>query len=273
MKDPLVPIIYQVKAQIPETHDIFTLVLARQDAQTIHPFFPGQFNMLYLFGVGECAISLSGPPDRPQELMHTVRAVGHVTTCMQKLKEGDEIGVRGPFGSHWPLNKTQCDVLIVAGGVGLAPLRSLLLDLIDKRDHYQNITLLYGGRTPDDILYQSEMEKWEKKGIEVKVTVDTAEVTWSGRVGVVTKLIEPHMHAPDNTLVFLCGPEIMLKFAIHELLRVNTDTRHIYMAMERNMQCAVGFCGHCQYGPYFMCKDGPIFSYEQIKHWLPIKEL
>ncbi len=270
MVNKLQPKIYRVKSNIRETHDTFTLVLAADDAP--QTFLPGQFNMLYLYGVGESAISLSGNPGNSQEIVHTIRSVGYVTNGLKKLKEGDEIGIRGPFGSSWPLSKTECDVLIIAGGVGLAPLRSALYALLQKRAHYNKITLLYGARTPDEILYQQEMEEWRRQGIEVKVSVDTADVTWKGSVGVVTRLIEKNIDS-SNTLVFLCGPEIMLKFAIHELHRAKIEPQNIHMAMERNMQCAVGFCGHCQYGPYFICKDGPIFSYEHIRPWLNIKEL
>lgn len=269
----LLPAIYQVKSNIQETHDIFTLVLSKRDAGRLPPFLPGQFNMLYLFGIGECAISLSSRLDQTHEIAHTIRKVGYVTNGLEKLKEGDEIGIRGPFGSFWPLTKKNCDVLVVAGGVGLAPLRPAILELIKNRQEYQNITLLYGARTPEDILYENEMKEWEKQGIKVKTIVDVSDINWNGRVGVVTSLIERNVFFPKRTLVFLCGPEIMLKFALHELLRSQVDRRDIFLAMERNMQCAVGFCGHCQYGPYFVCKDGPIFSYEQVQKWLTIKEL
>lgn len=269
----LLPKIYQVKSNIQETRDIFTLVLSKQDEDEALSFLPGQFNMLYLFGIGEIAISISGHSDNSHELAHTIRAIGYVTNGMQKLKEGDEIGIRGPFGSHWPLSKKECDVLVVAGGVGLAPLRPALLHLARHRTQYKKITLLYGARTPEDILYKNEMQEWEKQGLEVKISVDAADINWKGTVGVVTSLIEKNMGSPENTLVFLCGPEIMLKFAIVELLRTKIEHQNIYLAMERNMQCAIGFCGHCQYGPYFICKDGPVFSYEQIRTWLTIKEL
>lgn len=269
----LLPEIYRVKANIHETSDIFTLVLSKRDGDTVPHFLPGQFNMLYLFGIGEIAISVSGHPNSTDVLAHTIRAVGYVTRGMQKLQEGDEITLRGPFGSSWPLSKKGCDVLVIAGGVGLAPLRPALLYLADQRDHYKKITLLYGARTPQDILYKNELQEWERRGIEVKVSVDVADLSWKGKVGVVTALIEKNLGNPENTLALLCGPEIMLKFAIHELLRTKIEQQNIYLAMERNMQCAVGFCGHCQYGPYFLCKDGPVFSLNQVRSWLTIKEL
>ena len=263
---------YQVKSVTSETNDTFTLCLSPK-GEKIGSFFPGQFNMLYLFGYGEVPISISGDPLHEEELAHTIRAVGAVTQAMQRLKKRDEIGVRGPFGTHWPLNKKECDVLIIAGGIGFAPLRPVLFYLAAHREHYKKKTVLYGTRSPEDILYKNEIDQWKEQGIEIQVTVDRADANWKGNVGVVTTLIGNHLTSPKNTLVLVCGPEIMIKFAIHELMRAETQESDIYVSLERNMQCAIGFCGHCQYGPYFLCKDGPIFSYEQLKDWLMIKEL
>lgn len=236
------------------------------------PFLPGQFNMLYQFGFGEVAISISGHPHESKTLVHTIRAVGGVTNSMQKLQPGDEIGVRGPFGSHWPLAKKNCDVLVIAGGIGLGALRSAMFGLAERSDEYDKITLLYGARTAGDVLYKNDLEAWRKQGLDIAVTLDCADTDWQGQVGVVTALIGKHLPKPDNTLVMLCGPEIMIQFAIYELLGAGVDENSIYISMERNMQCAVGFCGRCQYGPYFMCKDGPVFSYAQLKDYLTIKE-
>ena len=269
----LIPEIYQIKSVIHETSDVFTLTLNSKEDSKRAPFTPGQFNMLYHFGFGEVAISISGSPSRQDELIHTIRAVGSVTKRMQELKAGEEIGVRGPFGSCWPLMKKQCDVLVIAGGIGLAALRSVLFNLAALKDRYQNITLLYGARNPNDIIYKNELDSWQKQGIKVETTVDYADLGWPGQVGVVTKLIRKNIKTPENTLVFMCGPEIMIKFATQELLAAEVDEKHIFISLERNMQCAVGFCGRCQYGPYFLCKDGPVFSYEQLRHWFTIKEL
>lgn len=265
MNDILVPTCCEVLSVTHDTHDVFTLALNHEQT-----FFPGQFNMLYQFGFGEAAISLSGHP-KERKAVHTIRAVGSVTKSLQKLKPGDEIGVRGPFGTPWPLAKTGCDVLVIAGGIGFAPLRSALFDLAERRSAYKNITLLYGTRTVEDILYKEEMEAWKKQGIEVVVTLDFANESWRGHVGVVTRLIHHHLPNPENTLVLICGPEIMLKFALNELAQV--DEQNIYLSMERNVQCAAGFCGHCLYGPYFLCKEGPVFSYAQVKNCLNVKEL
>ncbi len=268
----LVPKIYKITSIQKETQDVFTLKIVAQE-EKIPSFLPGQFNMLYLYGFGEVPISISGNPSQKNELVHTIRAVGAVTQAMQRLKAGDEIGVRGPFGTHWPLSQTNNHVLVLAGGLGLAPLRPALYDLIARKDQYKSITLLYGARSPEEILYRKEMEQWKAQGIDVCVSVDLADANWRGDVGVITKQIYTHLTCPKNTQVFVCGPEIMIKFAVHELLRTDIDTSSIYISMERNMQCAVGFCGHCQYGPYFLCKDGPIFSYTQLKPWLNIQEL
>lgn len=268
----LIPKMYQISSVKHETSDVFTFRLSNSK-QSPFSFLPGQFNMLYLFGYGEVPISISGDPSNTHELVHTIRAVGSVTQMMQKLKEGDEIGVRGPFGSHWPLLERDCHILIVAGGIGLAPLRPVLFHLAAYRKQYKQVTLLYGARTPRDILYQQEMKEWLELGIEIKISVDRSDSIWKGQVGVVTTLIDKHLTSPQNTYVFLCGPEIMMHFAIHELMRKNMNPQHIYLSMERNMQCALGFCGHCQYGPYFLCKDGPVFSYAQLKDYLAIKEL
>ena len=269
----LVPKTYQIKSIVQETHDVFTLAISAQE-EKIPPFLPGQFNMLYHFGFGEVPISISGDPSKKEEFVHTIRSVGAVTNAMQKLKPGDEIGVRGPFGTHWPLPiKKDCDVLVIAGGLGFAPLRPALYYLIAHREQYKRITLLYGTRSPEDILYKNEMAQWKEQGIEIQVSVDRADVHWHGAIGVITLWIGKHLSNPENTLVLLCGPEIMTNFAINELLRTKIDEQSIYISMERNMHCAVGFCGHCQYGPHFLCKNGPIFSYEQLKTWLPIREL
>lgn len=268
----MVPKRYTVKSISHDTHDTYTLTLRPLEGK-VPDHLPGQFNMLYHFGFGEIAISISGRPSQRDEIVHTIKAVGPVTQAMQKLKAGDEIGIRGPFGAAWPLPKKGGNLLVVAGGLGLAPLCPLMHHLADNKDQFKNITLLYGTRTPEDIFYKNEMEEWKKKGIEVKISVDKGDENWRGDVGVITLLIHKHLPDPQNTRIFLCGPEIMMKFAIVEILRQPVPEDEIYLSMERNMKCAVGFCGHCQYGPYFLCKDGPIFSFPQLKSWLPIKEL
>lgn len=269
----LIPALYQVNTITHEASEVFTLHLTANKSHKGMAFLPGQFNMLYHFGFGEVAISISGDPSNPDLLVHTIRAVGSVTKQMQQLKPGDEIGVRGPFGSAWPLSEKQCDVVLIAGGIGLAPLRPALFHLAAHKERYHNITLLYGARNPNEIIFKRELENWQSQGIKIETTVDYADLSWQGQVGVVTSLVKKNIKNPKNTLVLICGPEIMIKFAVHELLGAHVDGDHIFISLERNMQCAVGFCGRCQYGPYFLCKDGPVFSYAQLQHWLMIKEL
>lgn len=265
--------IYQVKTIEYETKDVFTLTLSQQDGSPSAPFLPGQFNMIYQFGFGEAAMSISGNPANQHELIHTVRAVGSVTKSLQKMKVGDQIGVRGPFGRPWPFEMKACDVLVIAGGVGLAPLRSAIYQLLANRGDYQKICLLYGARSPEEIIYAKDLQQWENQGLDVKITLDHANMRWKGHVGVVTTFIQSQILNPKNTLVFACGPEIMLKFAVPELLSAMVPENNIFLSLERNMQCAEGFCGHCLYGPYFLCKDGPVFSYSDLKPWFNINEL
>jgi NAD(P)H-flavin reductase len=227
---------------------------------------PGQFNMLYVFGVGEVPISISSDPGNLPLLKHTTRVVGTVTRAMRQLKRGEVMGIRGPFGSHWPVEEaTGRDVVIVAGGIGLAPLRPALYRLMAERDKFRRIVLLYGTRTPEDMLYRHELERWRGKfDLEIQVTVDRAASNWRGNVGVVTTMIGRAPFDPSNTLAMLCGPEIMMRFTVMELLKRGVAAERVYLSAERNMKCGIGFCGHCQYGPTFVCKDGPVFALPSI---------
>ncbi len=250
-----------------ETLDTFTLELSPGNGSVPFGFEPGQFNMLYVFGVGEIPISICGDPRTPQRLLHTTREVGTVTHAMRQLKRGDVLGVRGPYGSHWPIEQAGGkDVVIVAGGLGLPPLRPALYELIARRDQYGKVVLLYGARTPDEILYPKELQQWRSKfDLEVYVTVDRAMGDWRGNVGVVTALIPKAPFDPSNTLAFVCGPEIMMRYAVLELKRRGVSSQNLFISMERNMKCGIGFCGHCQFGAAFVCKDGPVFRFEQIQ--------
>lgn len=268
----IIPSPFQIKSIVHESSDVYSLALTPVKGE-IPAFIPGQFNMLYLYGFGEIALSDSSHPFEKQQTYHTIHAVGSITKAMQHLKEGDQIGMRGPFGSHWPVEKKDCNVLVVAGGIGLTAMRSVLFYLGANREQYKKITVLYGTRTPDSIIYRNEMKQWQEQDIEMQVSVDEPDANWNGHVGVVTSLIPKHLPSPKNTLVLVCGPEIMIKASLSELKNMGIDPKDVYVSMERNMQCAVGFCGHCQYGPYFLCKDGPIFSYEQVQNFLDIEEL
>jgi NAD(P)H-flavin reductase len=273
--DEMRPLLYQVRSSRKETHDTFTLELLPKEKKALSPFLPGQFNMLYAFGVGECAISISGDPSQSEPLKHTTRVVGTVTKALSTLRPGDVLGVRGPYGSSWPTQAAEGqDVVLVAGGIGLAPLRPVICHLLNHRAKYGKIVLLYGARTPQDMLYRKELEKWGGRlDVEVIVAVDRAEKGWHGNVGVVTKLIKRAPFDRLNTVAMLCGPEVMMHFTILELLQRGIDEESIFLSMERNMKCAVGFCGHCQFGPTFVCKDGPVFRYDNVKVWLEHREL
>ena len=238
-------------------------------------FEPGQFNMLYLPGAGEIAISVSGHPDRRAPVAHTIRVAGNVTGVLSRLKEGDTLGLRGPFGTSWPMS--ECvgrDVLLVAGGIGLAPLRPAVYALLDHPRRYGRLHLLYGARTPDTLLYTDEFDDWSRAGLAVQTTVDRAGSAWRGNVGVVTTLLDQlKQFDPRNTVVICCGPEVMMKFTVLAALGRGIAPEQIWVSMERNMQCAVGLCGHCQWGPEFVCKDGPVFRYDRIAPFLDVRSL
>ena len=262
----MLPIPYRIQRVKQETDDTFTLELVPTDAAEGFSFSPGQFNMLYVYGVGEVPISISSDPCDAPLIQHTTRVVGTVTKAMRLLKRGDMLGIRGPFGTHWPVeDATGQDVVIVAGGIGLAPLRPALYRLMAQREKYRKIVLLYGTRTPEDILYRHELEHWRGKfDLEIQVTVDRSASTWRGNVGVVTTMIPRAPFDPSNTAAFICGPEVMMRFTAMELHKRGVATERTYLSIERNMKCGIGLCGHCQYGPVFTCKDGPVFSINRV---------
>ncbi|MFN7622375.1 MAG: FAD/NAD(P)-binding protein, partial [Acidobacteriota bacterium] len=260
--DPMIPVRYRIGKVRRETHDTFTLELHRLDGQPPLRFRPGQFNMLYLFGVGEVAISISGDPDDHENLVHTIRAVGTVTKSLEHLGPGEVIGVRGPYGRAWPVEESRGqDVVLVAGGIGLAPLRPVIHHLLARRADYGRIVLLYGTRSPADILFRRELERWRARlDLDILVTVDRMAEDWRGSVGLVTTLIGRAPFDPARATAMICGPEVMMRYTMAELLERGVASESLYLSMERNMKCAVGLCGHCQFGPTFICKDGPVFS-------------
>jgi NAD(P)H-flavin reductase len=266
--DPMLPRPALIQGIKPEAAGVSTFSMAFADAadRAAYHFRPGQFNMLYLPGFGEVAISLSSDPGEPRVLGHTIRTAGNVTRGISQLKEGDALGVRGPYGNPWPLEKAAGkNLIIVAGGIGLAPLRPLILSVLSHRDAYGRVLLLYGARTPADLLYTREFGRWREAGLEANVTVDVGDENWKGKVGVVPQLFYFVRMEHKNTLVLTCGPEIMMRFVIYEALARRIPKEAIYISMERNMKCAVGFCGHCQYGPNFICKQGPVLSFAAIE--------
>lgn len=266
---------YRMQRVWRETEDTFTLEMEPRAGDGALPFAAGQFNMLYVFGVGEVPISISGDPTQPRTLVHTTRAVGAVTNAMSRLRKGDLVGVRGPFGSSWPVQEAAGnDVVIVAGGIGLAPVRPVVCQLLAQRRDYGRIIVLYGTRTPEDILYRKELELWRGRfDLEVHVTVDRAMGGWLGNVGVVTTLIPRAHFDPLDVVAMVCGPEVMMRFTIMELRKRGVPLENIYISMERNMKCAIGFCGHCQFGPTFICKDGPVFRYDRIRPFFEKREI
>ncbi|MGA8259334.1 MAG: FAD/NAD(P)-binding protein [Arenicellales bacterium] len=270
--DPMVPRVARVRRRRSEIPHTCTLEL---EAQPNDPgFAPGQFNMLYVMGVGEVPISMSGDPAKPG-LVHTIRAAGAVSTALTELKRGDTLGVRGPFGREWPLAEASGkDVVVMAGGIGLAPLRPLLYRLFAAPGTYGRVSLLSGSRSPEDILYRRELERWRDRGrATVEMTVDHTTSKWRGHVGVVTSLLGPGLFDPGNTIAFLCGPEVMMRFSIATLRDLGLPAQSIYVSMERNMKCAVGHCGHCQFGSTFVCRDGPIFRYDRIRDIFGVREV
>jgi len=258
-----------------ETKDTFSVELT--DLQPRRPFLfcPGQFNMVYVYGVGEIPISISGDPSDSRHVIHTTRAVGVVTKALQTLRRGDVVGIRGPFGAPWPVAEAEgSDVVIVAGGIGLAPLRPVLYRIIERREKYGSVVLLYGARTPADILFRKELERLRSRlDIDVHVTVDRALVQWRGNVGVVSAMIARGGFDPQSTVAMLCGPEIMMRFSVAELTKKGISDDSIYVSLERNMKCGCGLCGHCQLQKYFICKDGPVFPYVNVSNAMAIREL
>lgn len=257
-----------------ETPDTFTLALDPENGAR-GGFQPGQFSMLWVFGVGELPISISGDPADDASLTYTVRSVGPATNALVSCTAGQAMGVRGPFGTGWPVEQAKGrDVLIVAGGIGLAPLRPVIYHVLRQRGGYGRLVVLYGARSPHDMLYRKELASWAKqKDTQVLSTVDYGGVSWRGRVGVVTSLFRYLRLQPSRTTAMICGPEIMMRLVARDLAARGIAKEDVYLSMERNMKCAVGFCGHCQWGPHFVCKDGPVFCYAGIAPTLDRYEL
>jgi NAD(P)H-flavin reductase len=255
-----------------ETADVTTLELTPPLGFT---FTAGQFNMLYMFGLGEVAISLSGDPAQENLIVHTLRAIGAVSSAITRLRREQVIGVRGPYGSYWPVTESEgSDIIIVAGGLGLAPLRPVIYRVLAHRERYGRVVVLYGARGPTDILYRRELEAWRSRfDVDITVTVDHAAADWRGNVGVVPALIGRAPIDPDHTVAMVCGPEIMMRFTIDALRQRGLAIHRIFVSMERNMKCAIGLCGHCQFGAAFVCRDGPVFRFDRIAPFFNIREI
>lgn len=269
----MTPVPYRVVERRQETGDTWTLTLAPLD-EPVRPA-PGQFVMLYAFGVGEVPISTSGGPDPEGRLTHTIRAVGAVSSALCAAGEGAVLGVRGPFGTTWPLAEALGrDLVVVAGGIGLAPLRPAFRAALAAREGLGSLSLLIGARTPDDLLYPDEVASWRSHlDTEVLVTVDAATPAWRGRVGLVTTLVPAAPFDPATAVAFACGPEVMMTFVARALIERGVARDRIWISTERNMRCGLGHCGHCQLGPVLICRDGPVFRYDRVEPLLGVREL
>jgi len=254
---------------------VWSLELEAADQDGAIAFRPGQFTMVYAFGVGEAPISISGDPGSPGVLVHTVRAVGEVTRAICAAKMGDVLGIRGPYGEGWPVEAALGrDVVIMGGGLGLAPLRSLTHAIVARRAAFGRVVFLAGARTPSTLLYSREFARWAARfDIDVRATVDSGDSSWKGEVGVITTLLPRVTFEAARTTAFLCGPEVMMRFSAADLISRGVPPTSIFLSLERNMKCAVGVCGHCQFGPAFICKDGPVFSYARVESLLRIREV
>lgn len=274
--DPMLPVPWRVADRWDETRDTFSFLLEPAQPQAPFRFLAGQFNMLYAFGTGESAISLSGDPNADDgRLIHTIRRVGAVTSALSRLSPGSSLGLRGPFGNPWPMEALRGrDLVFIAGGIGLAPLRPAILQALANRGDYGRIHILVGARAPEDALYLEQLKDWNAQDqVNCQITVDRAGEDWTGRVGVVTKLIPMANLDPSNTVALICGPEIMMRYTAIELRKLGVTDDRILVTMERNMKCALGFCGHCQFGPEFICKDGPVFRFDRIAFWFDQREV
>jgi NAD(P)H-flavin reductase len=265
----MVPVSYRVARRRRETYDSSTLEL-EPVREELEPLAPGQFAMLYAFGKGEVPISVSRLPQ-----VHTIRGVGAVSAALCELRRGDVVGVRGPFGTAWPVEAAEsADVVVLAGGIGLAPLRPAIDHLLAHRERYGSVVVLYGGRSPEELFYAAELERWRGRfDVEVGVTVDQADADWRGQVGVVTTLVPRADFDPDHTVAMICGPEVMMRFAAAALRDRGVPAESIFVSLERSMKCAIGLCGHCQLGPAFICKDGPVFRWDAVEALVRVREL
>jgi anaerobic sulfite reductase subunit B len=268
----MTPTRYLVTGRRQETADTWTLELEPRNGGVAQPQ-PGQFTMLYAWGVGEVPISVSGL-ESSGRLVQTIRDVGAVTHKLCSLEPGRTLGVRGPLGHGWPLDRlVGGDVVVVAGGLGLAPLRPAVRALLARRAQFGRLVLLYGARTPPDLLFREELDRWATEGLDVQLTVDAADASWTGPVGVVGKLVARGDFDAPAAGAFMCGPEVMMRFTALALAERGVAADKTYVSLERSMKCGVGHCGHCQIGPTLVCLDGPVYAWAGMERWLTVREL
>lgn len=275
MSSPYLPFDAEIVGRIQESPSIFTLRLrlADEEARRAYRFGPGQFNMVYLYGVGEVAISIVSDPQDQNLLDHTIRAVGRVTNGLAKLRRGDRVGIRGPYGRGWPLKEAEGhDVLVVTGGLGCAPVVAVINYVIMRRERFGRLTVIQGVKHAEEMIWRERYAYWNTlPGTRVLLAADHGGPLWPWHVGLVTEVFDEADVAPGRTLVMMCGPEGMMRAGIKNLTGRGVAEDHIYLSMERNMQCAVGHCGHCQYGASFVCRQGPVFAYPQVKELFAVK--
>ncbi|MFM1904302.1 MAG: Anaerobic sulfite reductase subunit [Planctomycetota bacterium] len=260
----------------PEVPGVQTYELELRDPaiRDAYRFAAGQFNMLYLPGIGEAAISIASDVAAPAVLAHTVRAVGNVTDALARLAVGDEVLVRGPYGRPWPVAELEGrHVVVVGGGLGLASQRAAILQFARHRDRYRSVTILHGAKTPADLFYPGEYAAWETAGLDVRPTVDLPDGSWQGHVGLVTALFAGLAIEPERAGVLCCGPDPMMTAVARAAAGVGIAPADVYVSLERNMACAVRQCGLCQFGPAFVCQDGPVFPYDTIAKYIVVPHL
>lgn len=259
---------------IQEAPNVFSLrlQLIDPDLRRQYSFHPGQFNMVYLYGVGEVAISIVSDSQDPDIFIHTIRAVGRVTRAMNHLQAGQFIGIRGPFGRGWPMKSALGkDIVILTGGLGCAPVMAAIHAIINSRNQYGHLKILQGVKHSSDFIFQQRYHEWfYQPDTQVLVSADHSDGPWPWKTGRITEVIHTLSLTPENTMVLMCGPEIMMHSGTLDFLKKNIDENNIYWSMERNMECGIGHCGHCQYGGLFICKNGPVFSYPEIKELISV---
>ena len=269
----LVPDVWRVVARHDEAPAVVTLDLAPAAGRP-PPFRPAQVNMLCLPGVGEVPISVSSDPQQPAWRSHTIGAAGPVTSALWALGPGDDVGVRGPYGTSWECEAAEgCDVVMVAGGIGLAPLRSALMTVARHRNRYDRVLLLVGACTPADVIFAADFERWRTRDIDVRVTVDHADASWTGPVGLVTDLLAAVEIGESRTAVWMCGPDRMMQTVGAAVVGRGVAAPCVRLALERNMCCAVALCGHCQLGPLLVCRDGPVVTYDRVAAFYAVAEV
>lgn len=270
--NPYRPELATIREVIQETASIRTLRVTLDDAEKMRGFSfqPGQVGQLSVFGVGESTFVINSPPSCRDYLQFSIMRVGEVTQRLHQLNVGDQIGVRAPLGNAFPVEEMRGKhILFIAGGIGMAPLRTLLLTLLEERERYGEITLIYGARSPGDLCYRYEFEDWKSRGAELVLTVDQEFPGWTERVGFVPTVLSEESPSPHNRIAVVCGPPIMIKFVLFGLKELEFEDHQIFTTLEKRMKCGIGICGRCNIGSQYVCVDGPVFNFDQLRHMVP----